>query len=693
MKTKFTALLTVAAALIALALVAVLGCSGRSDDRESSEPSPSASCSAPPCWDFIGNTFNGQNYNHVPEAAEDLAVARDGVAVTAANWVESGHEVRAYAAADGKALGPRSGRHDGSIHSADVTNASIYATSGLSLVRWDRSQFVAHAGGSGMEDQSLTVRTGDGYLMGVAACGTEVYLADPNGDLADSGRTSPSTTRIKVVNADMTGGVERSWPAPRARHLSCDRQGNVWALLQRTATASARLVRYSPTGSELAAFDIPGEPMDVAADPTADQVWVTDNGTAQNLKRYTYAGSLAGTFGESYLSGSSPGLLGPTRFAGPRGVGLDGSGNLYVAQTADAGFGDKGWTDGIRPLTLSKFSPTGSQIWRDESVGLGGTAEASDDGTRLYSSWFTYDRVNGRWHQRAMNRDPNSTDLRNGNEWGETPQVRELSGRRYVAFMDNKLRIYRAEGELLEPSTVIGASGGGEYIDVPGQARETPPNGIPTNCGWGNSYMDQSGDIWRICKFDHSVWRYRLTGFTGHNDPVYSYSQVDRYPSIPQLSDAARIEVHGNTLYVSGWGPGEEDSKDIENSRWSGKRILKYSSLPTASGWPAPTWNKTVHWGTPEGSLSSRDKPVGWAVDGDKIAMGYQACQYPPPGGEQNCLHFFRTSDGTEIGSAVMWPVEYGTVGWLDMDRPVTFKNGRVVVEDDHLAKFTEVIP
>ena len=48
------------------------------------------------------------------------------------------------------------------------------------------------------------------------------------------GRLSPDGAQIKVVNADLTGGVKRQWTVPRARHLSCDRQGDVWVLQQRT---------------------------------------------------------------------------------------------------------------------------------------------------------------------------------------------------------------------------------------------------------------------------------------------------------------------------------------------------------------------------------------------------------------------------------------------------------------------------
>jgi hypothetical protein len=113
-----------------------------------------------------------------------------------------------------------------------------------------------------------------------------------------------------------------------------------------------------------------------------------------------------------------------------------------------------------------------------------------------------------------------------------------------------------------------------------------------------------------------------------------------------------------------------------------GRRIVKFPSLPTSSGWPAPAWNKTVFYNA---SSASREKPVSFDVDGDRIAVGYQACNYP--WGAGGCLRFYSATTGAQIGSTVFAPPQDGQVGWLDEYRAISFKGGQVYVEDDNLSK------
>ena len=671
-------------------------------------PPPPSGCTSPPCFDWIGNTFSGRNYNHVPEKADDLAVSGDGWAVTGADWVESAHNVRIYNPSSGAALGPRTRDHGGGaiggpLRSVDVDGQYIYATAGLGISRWDRSTFInwpapSDGAPSPYDARRLTIRSGSGYLLGIAKCGSELYVADSNGDVADNGQTAPTTTQIRAVNADLTGGVKRSWSAPRARHLSCDREGNIWALMQRTSTSSARLVRYSPTGTQLAAFDVPGNPQDLAADPTTDQVWITNNAQAQDVERYTYGGALADTFGTSYLSGPTPGLLGPKRFAGPDGIALDNAGNIYVTQTSQPGSGDRGWlTDYNGPMTLSKFAPDGSQVWRDESAGLGGTAAESTDGTRLYTTWFTYEKgADGRWHERSLNRDPWAypNDYRNTFQYGQTPQVRDVGGTRLVATFDEggPIRFWREQGEILVPSTVVGTDP--DFIDVPGQARQTP-SGLPSGDAV-DVWLMPNGDIWRIGGDGGGVWRYRLTGQTANGDPIYSYSAVDTYPFPAGFVTGKRIEVHGSNVYVSGWNAQDKatyDGVDVEFRVWAGRRIVKYASLPTSAGWPTPAWNKPFeHWGCGSDINGSRDKPRGWTVAGNEIAVAYQTSQtcVGDPLDNRGYFRFLSTATGAETRH-IFSPSNFGWTGWFDMDRPLTYSNGHIYAEEDHLAKMIEI--
>jgi hypothetical protein len=96
----------------------------------------------------VGNSFGGHNFEEVPAAAQDLAVAGDGVAFTGATWIESAHDVRAYTTA-GRPVGPRPGSSAGRFRetgggplAVEATHRYLYAAQQRRLVRWDRSKFM-----------------------------------------------------------------------------------------------------------------------------------------------------------------------------------------------------------------------------------------------------------------------------------------------------------------------------------------------------------------------------------------------------------------------------------------------------------------------------------------------------------------------------------------------------------------------
>ena len=648
----------------------------------------------------VGNSFAGQNFNEVPDAAQDLAVAGDGVAFTGATWSESAHDVRAYTTA-GRPVGPRPGSSAGVFRdtgggplAVEATNRYLYAAQQLRLVRWDRSKFMSWTDqGDVYEGETLTIRsTGGGSLLGLAVCNSEAYVVDPGGPV---GPVSPDGAEVKVVNADLTGGVKRQWTVPRARHLSCDRQGNVWVLQQRTADAPARLSRYSPSGSLLTAFELSGEPMDVAAAANADDVWVADNGPDQRVEEYDYRGSQVGALGRSYLSGSHPGRVGPGRFAGPRGVGVDSKGNVYVAEGGIPGRGSRGWVDLGKLLVLSKFGPSGALVWRREGLLKASTGEPSEGDSRLYIDATSYHLDgHGQWRYQAFTLDPfaHPHDRRYAGDLGfsdtTNSQVRELNGRRYIFLQGSQagfMTIYRVDGELL---TQVGEIGD-KYIDVEGRPRQERPGDLPDNCVARDFFAQTNGDIWKLCQDLGGVWRFRVTRFTARGAPIYAWTAVDVYPMPQQISggDAGRIEVEGGNVYVSGNAPGES-SAPPDDWLWMGRRIVKFPSLPTNSGWPAPVWNKTVFY---DASGSSREKPVAFDVDGDRIAVGYQACSYPTFSGA--CLRIYSATTGDQVGGTIYAGDSLGEVGWLDLYRPLAFKNGRIYVEDDHLSKLWVVAP
>jgi PA14 domain/Thrombospondin type 3 repeat len=653
-------------------------------------PPPSA-CQTLPCFDWAGNTFaGGLHFGHVIEAARDLAVSPDGVSVIGNEWTESAHDVRTFTT-DGTPRGPRPasslGRfreNGGGSYSQDVTNGHVYATNGSRVVRWNRATFMNVSNPeSTLAGASVTV---SGLLYGITVCGAEVFVSDPGSAVP----VAPDTTQIKVIRADMTGGVRRQWTVPRARHLTCDRQGNVWVLQQANGATSAQLRRYTPSGSLLTAFDVPGYPRDVAADSNSDTLLVTDNSADQRVEKYNYSGTVVGTFGQSYLRGPTPGLIRNGRFAGPRGVDIDASGNIYVSETSDPGSGNDGWhgpgTDDA--VVVTKFAPNGSEIWRREGCCFLSGAMPSDDDSRLYDSNFMYERgANGRWKTRSFNRNPftHPNDIRRTQEHEGTPLVQDVAGRRLLlqagggTRANHDIRLYKVEGEVTVPTTWL--SPPGNQINNPGQATQSAPTrwSCTTATSGGDVWLAPNGDLWLAC-FTQNVIRFRFQGYDAEGDPIYNYANHEVYPRPNGWERTGMIQVEGSRVYVSGWATGSF-AAEYEEDRRSGRHLRRYDSLPTPGGWGTPTWSVTVPWGV----THSMDKPLAWMAEGDKLVMSYQACQYPF--GTSSCARWFNANTGT-LGRTIFAPEEFGKVGWTDTDRPITYRNGWAYIEEDHLSKY-----
>jgi hypothetical protein len=633
-------------------------------------PPPPIGCATPPCFDWLGNTFPGQNYNHVTTAGQDLAVSGDGVAVTGAQWNESAHDVRAFTT-DGRPQGPRPGSSAGRFRengrgprAVDATNTHLYATNARRIVRWDRQTWFGFNPEATYNGHTLTI-PGTGELLGLTICGGEVYVVDP-GISADS--TSPNGAMVKVLNADLTGGVKRQWTVPRARHLACDREENIWVLQQRTSTASGRLAHYAPAGASLGGFDVSGEPMDVAANPAAGEVLVADNGPDQRVERYTYAGVDEGTLGESYLNGPTPGLLGPTRFVGPRGVDVDSQGNVYVMQSCIPGRGTNGWLDEElgECMIVSKHQPNGTQVWRSESTAPMSVGEPSADNERFYTQTMSYRRVNGRFESYAFTADPfRDADPRlSGGPLNlsrvTTTLVRDLGARRYLAQVERRganLNVYRLDGEIGRHVRTFSAGLAGD--------------------DW---FMAENGDVWRPGR-NGQVQRYALTSLSPE-----AWTPPQTFPAPPGFSSLRRIEVHGSTVYVSGYGPGAEFEAGFDDWMWSGKRIARFNDLPTASGWPAAAWARLLPWG-PNPGHAPQDRPNGWSTDDNRIALAYQA-----DSGNKGYLKLLSAATGADAGE-IHWPARFGLTGWYDIMRPVTYVNGQVWAEENHLGKLLMVQP
>jgi hypothetical protein len=612
---------------------------------------------AAPCFDWIGATSAGVNGTAVPNAAHDMAVSSDGYATTGAPWVETSYDQRVFKQ-DGTPTGPcpfnASGRfreNGGGSGGVEITGSDVYAVQARNLVRWPRTDWLSttRCDGSSPRGQMLNLG-GSGTLLGVSVTGGEAYVTDAEQNVGGASPVSPATAKIKVYNADLSGGLKRQWTVPNARQTTVDRQGNIWVLQQRTSSTPAKLSRYSPQGSLLTSFAVGGEPMDIAASPVADEVWIPDNGIDQDVEAYSYSGTQVDSIGQSYLSGPTPGQIGPQRFAGPRGVDVDGSGNVYVTQTCNPGRGTKGWADDGYCMILSKHQPDGTQVWRVEDDILADMGEPVAGGHTVYTPGLAFNVSGGEWSLEAVTidpwtypNDPRASDNNIGFGTAGTAQVRDVNGTRLMLTTQNGflVRVFKIVGDIAVPVASFPQLGGEKDVALAG-----------------------NGDVYQTRTTNISRYPYNGTGYGARVD----------LPMPPGFADVRRLEIDGSRMFVGGFAAGESDAGATNYPL--GRHIALFPSLPTSS-WPAPTWTKATRWVD-----GTTDIPLGLAADGSRFAIGFMSDD-SIGGPNRGYVRVYRTSDGAELRQ-LHWPTESGH---YDQTRPLAFVDNVVYAEEDFVGK------
>jgi hypothetical protein len=637
----------------------------------------------------------------------ELAVSSDGVAVSGSSWEEYNRDARLFDTDTGKVLGPLTPtRNTGGIYGVAIDKTYVYAVSGLSIYRFSRSAWMDPRNvdwfdnGSSTKVRPLAVDSkGGGWLMGLAECGGKLFVSDP-GDgtkLGDGGQVSPETAQIKVVPLNLSG-VIASWNVPRARTIACDREGDIWVLQQGvSAGPGPHVERFTSSGKKLASFDLPGYPTGLAADPTSDTIVVPDNGRDQDFKRFDYQGHLIGSIGVKggYLAGPTPGLVGPDRFVGPRAVAIDGSGNIYTAESGLPGTGQWAWMDMGPMAIITKFRPNGNTVvWQDYGLEFGDVGEPAGGGDRFYDRHWEYKLdSSGSYRPYAYTVDPFSypSDDRVGQEgdvYGAGTRVIDLDGHRYLTMTDtpqHQFEIYMMRGEIAQP---IVSLDGNAVIETNGKVVKVDSNPkLPRNNGANDYWMDSTGNVWGVGALNgrkDGIWRYQLQGFDQGGVPKYDFNHVGTYSLPSQLAQSTRrIEVLGNTVYVSGFSSSDPDpAREFDGWKSLGRHLVKFDSLPTSAGWPTPVWEHNFAYGT---GTSEMPYPTSFAAD---PGAGYVAVSWLfDPKTSQGRIDLLASSDG--ITRKMLSPPvpSLGTVGHLDMQHSLEARNGWLWAEDNLQSK------
>ena len=132
--------------------------------------------------------------------------------------------------------------------------------------------------------------------------------------------------------------------------------------------------------------------------------------------------------------------------------------------------------------------------------------------------------------------------------------------------------------------------------------------------GYTGLFVDvETGNIWGVTKGlqgGDNVVEHPLTRYASNGAPEYG-SGVN-YGLPPGLVDVRRVDVEGNSIYVTGFSAGDTDSSSVWGNWESiGMTLIKFNSLPTTSAWPAAAWTTDPIYTLPNDDTNEFPEPSG----------------------------------------------------------------------------------
>ena len=185
------------------------------------------------------------------------------------------------------------------------------------------------AGVEGTADGTLSSAT-FAFPAGIAlGAGGTVYVSDSDSHLIR--KISPNGTVVTIAGADWPTpitGFGYSSPGSQPVAIAVDGSGNVYV-----ADQGMNIIRkVSPDGSA-SVLTTAVAPLGVAVD-RAGNLYVSDSGN-QTIRKITPSGQDSVLAGSPGSSGAVDGNGATARFNNPGGLSVDGSGNIYVADTGN----------------------------------------------------------------------------------------------------------------------------------------------------------------------------------------------------------------------------------------------------------------------------------------------------------------------------------------------------------------------
>ncbi len=615
---------------------------------------------------------------HANNAVEDIWVAPDGTTINTSQWDEAAQEMGIYK--DGDKIGSLNNTHSAVDGRAITGNANyVFASQINTFKRWSRS--------TGSPDGSAVDTSGQ--VWGLGADATRLFVGtDANGG------------RIRVYNPTTLAFVSE-WTFARPGRMSVDTAGNLWAIQRGDASNAPQAVKFSPTGTQLAniTFATGVDPTDIATDAVT-RVLVSDGGLDQNVKIYN-AASLSGapttvsdslgTVGGIFAAGGGyvRGQAGPGRFDEPLGVGVDSSGNYYVATWGPVSLDGAVTHNGS---TIESYNASKARLWRVFGLEFEDCGDIDPtDANVIYTKdgKYSVNWGNGVGQEAtywgtsldhvAYPADPRIWINKNGNNNGGS-RIVSAGGQKFMYVWDQQsqyMQVYRFVGDIAVPAVLIKKDGGAanpllsspasadpwvgwmwQDADQDGQfdANEySTTHDNPYMFGWN---VDSGGNIWKGMR-NNGIRKFTLT-VSANGMPTYSTANstlvTNPAPFNVSMGDIRRVhyEIATDTMYVLGFNdlPSEGGG--------AGNLLARY-----------PNWNTGNRTASGTTSLPYLNVPSDISQNANSNAMDvvgeYVFVAYFDPGAAR--IRVYKSSDLSFVGEITADRV-IGSIHGTDVDTP-----------------------
>ena len=668
---------------------------------------------------WIGNTWGYGNGKYVQNNVQYLWVKPDGTCFTGSNWDEGHYAGGIYRAGDRLGTLQDTFQDFAGVGSLTGDERYIYASRRNGTIR--RYNFdgghAPFAGGVGERGSEVKL-TPDAApaadhpaitALAVDATRHLLYAAVEGRDKADAVVGAP------VVNVfDVADGIKplRTFAAPaRVRAMVVAADGSLWAARARADGQPGGVAHLSADGSPLKPTLSAGEGFDpVALCLGADgNVWAADGGADQNVKIFSPDGKLARTFGETggVFAGPTPGRVGPLRFDGITGVGVDAKGNAYVGQNRvgphATGFAVSG---GI----LESYAPDSTRNWTLHSLEFVDCADVDpaslgkeklDVYTKLAHYTVDLSKPNGhQWEYVGAMMDfvhypeddrfaaaNDNFDIRAG-AW-----VRRIEGKKFLfvnTMASTHLNVYRfdeAHGEVAIPCGRIdkdqiwrdlngnGRPDDGETINGPG---------LPTPL-WVSFWVDSKGDLWQTTDGSGKtgVRHFQLAGLDEHGSPIWNYGNEHFKQEVADLGPAPlnqicrlQYQADADAMYLTGYSaadsvpthnrfPGHGYNTPGYATKFLGPFVARYDRW--SKGNRKPTWAVRIPYGGPKQD-NTHANAAAFSVAGDCLFVGYEGLFDDANSGR---IQVYRSADGGYVGTIHAGPESGNIEGAMDIPHGV----------------------